>query len=744
MSLLTLAERAFSAAVALTPPQPLTHPQPLIHPQHAPPRTVAHNPTLPPPPEAAGTTTDDELAKLADAQADAAHAGETIEISGEAPPESASSVHLSAEQLRLRLRTQPSDVLRQIPGLVVSQHAGGGKSDQYFIRGFDSDHGTDIAVFSDGVPVNLTSHGHGQGYSDTHWMIPETIDTVDIHKGPYAARYGDFYTAGALELKTVDEVPDHGDATVWIAGSTPTGKASTQFDRFDRRIVGMASPHVRDGDKTLIAVQAAEVDGPFVNEQNYRQGSGLAKYKTRVGSGDLTFEATGYHGTWNQSGQVPSLEVDAGRLDRFGSVDPSEGGLATRASLSASYVVRDDDAHSVFRLMGYGVRNKLKLFSDFTLFARDRVHGDEIRQTDDRYMTGIDASYEKLVESDTVPTLLRFGVQGRYDDTETSLNHAEKRIILPECFDAGPNPCNHTDNRILDAAVYGEADIAPLKWLHVRPGLRVDGFYWNVADLDAKTQSDPMTTQGGTANRTMVGPKLSIEAHADEVMTFFVNGGSGFHSNDARAAVATNGHGSLARALGAEVGVRMVPRARARVSADLWYLHLQSEQVWSGDAGGTEPSDPTRRFGLDLEGSIDATPWLSLDANVTYAKSTIVANQGNGGALALAPRWMGSGGISVHDKLKFLSLRTRGIADRAGNDDASLIAKGYRIFDLVAGRHFGKLNVEVDIANLFDQEWREAQFAESSAVTPTAPIVEQMQYTPGMPLTATLKAAYTF
>ncbi len=163
-----------------------------------------------------------------------------------------------------------------------------------------------------------------------------------------------------------------------------------------------------------------------------------------------------------------------------------------------------------------------------------------------------------------------------------------------------------------------------------------------------------------------------------------------------------------------------------------------------GALGGTEASDPTRRFGLDLEGAVDATSWLSLDANVTWAKSAFVANRGNGGALALAPRWMGSGGVSVHDKRSFVSLRARGIADRAGNEDASLTAEGFLLFELIAGKKFGNLNVELTVANLLNTEWREAQFAEESRVAPDGELVEQMHFTPGMPLTATLKASYTF
>lgn len=166
--------------------------------------------------------------------------------------------------------------------------------------------------------------------------------------------------------------------------------------------------------------------------------------------------------------------------------------------------------------------------------------------------------------------------------------------------------------------------------------------------------------------------------------------------------------------------------------------------MWSGDAGGTEASDPTRRFGLDMEGSVDATSWLKLDANVTWAHATFVANAGNAGALALAPRWMGSGGVTVHDKRGFVSVRTRGIGDRAGNDTGALTAEGYLIFDVMAGTQLGKVDLNVTVNNALDADWREAQFAEESRVSPTAPLVEQMHYTPGMPLTATVTAAYRF
>ena len=212
-----------------------------------------------PEPEISDTDLLEEAERLAEENAKSAD--ETIVIVGDAPAESASSVRLTQDQLRYRSRTQPSDFLRNVPGIMVSQHAGGGKADQIFVRGFDADHGTDVAIFADGVPVNLTSHAHGQGYADTHWMIPETIKSVAVHKGPYAARFGDFYTAGAMELETLDKIEG---PTVWIAaGSSATGPK--RFDNVDRRLVGMASPSIRKGDRSLIALQVAENDGPYVN-----------------------------------------------------------------------------------------------------------------------------------------------------------------------------------------------------------------------------------------------------------------------------------------------------------------------------------------------------------------------------------------------------------------------------------------------------------------------------------------------
>jgi outer membrane receptor protein involved in Fe transport len=687
-------------------------------------------PSAPTPPTAALPSEDDA----------AIRGGETIEIDDTAPAESASSVHITRDDLKYRSVTQVSDILRQVPGLMVSQHAGGGKSDQYFIRGFDADHGTDIAIYADGVPVNMPSHGHGQGYADTHFLIPETIDAVDVHKGPYSARFGDFYTAGAMELKTIDKVDG---PTLWIAGGVPLAGPKA-FDQYNRRIVGMASPELRDNstDKSLLAVEIGDTDGPFENPQHFRQGNALVKWQGNAGPGVLHIEGNWYEAKWNASGQVPESAVDDGTISQFGSLDPSEGGDTSRTTGQIAYTVRDQHGGS-WTAMAYALSYNFRLYSNFTLFARDPVHGDEIEQTDARSTYGLDLKYERHFDAYGHDTWLTVGAQTRNDDVENSLWHDEKRVRLADCFDTGANPCNHTLDRIRNFSGYVEANVHFAPHIHVLPGVRFDQFVWDVDDLNPATSTDPSTQTGGTAGKAIASPKLSIEMEVNDQLDLFANSGYGFHSNDARGNVAAGGNGSIARALGAEAGVRTSYLPHSRFSADFWYLHLDSELVWNGDDGGTNASGPTERYGVDLEGAYNPFPWLRLDANVSLAHSQFVANAGNGNALALAPKLMGQGGVTYIHDIFSLSLRGRGIADRPGNDDNTLTAKGYFIFDLIAAvQPTKKLGINLTVNNLFNQTWREAQFADTSAVTPTSAPIEQMHFTPGIPLTATVTVSY--
>ena len=565
-------------------------------------------------------------------------------------------------------------------------------------------------------------------------MQPETIATIDVHKGPYAARYGDFYTAGAIEMRTIDELDR---PTLWLTGGTElAGPVAGQ--RLSSRLVGIGSHRIGKG-KALVAAELGETDGPFITPQGYRRAAMLAKWQRAIGPGTLKAESTFYTAAWHQSGQIPAAEVAAGRLDRFGSLDPSEGGDSRRASLSVDYGVARPGAQ--WKVRAYAVDYRLQLFSNFTLFARDLVNGDQIEQTDDRFLTGATAAYQKtLGQTGPVQALVTAGVQTRADLVDTGLWHTAKRHRVDDCFDT-MNPCNLSASTIVNLAAYSEADVALYNKLHLLPGLRVDQFIWDVEDRAA----DPMSgTAMASADRAIVSPKLSAVYHASRALDVFANAGRGFHSNDARAAVAAGGDGALASAWGAEVGSRAHPTPALQASFAVWYLHLSSEQVWSGDYGTTEPSDATRRQGIDADLRWDATPWLTLDGNVSIARSSFVANRGNGGALALAPRLMGGGGVSVHQGPSQISLRARGIDRRPANEAGDLQAEGFFLLDVVASHRIGRASLTLTINNLLDATWREAQFAEESRVTPMAALTEDVHFTPGMPLTAllTLGASY--
>ncbi len=656
-------------------------------------------------------------------------AGEIVNIEGTAPAESASSIHLDRAELEERPHEQPSDLFRQVPGLVVAQHAGGGKADQWFIRGFDADHGTDIAVFVDGVPVNLTSHAHGQGYADTHWLIPETVASIDVHKGPYAARFGDFYTAAAVETATIDTVP----GGAMLEASSGIGLAGPEaWKRPSGRLVGMVSPTLADG-TALFAAQVAFTNGPFIDKQDFQNGAVLGTWKRRLGDdGSFTIESTYYQARWNASGQVPSSLVDSGQLDRFGSIDPTEGGTTSRASISSVYEVHDHH-DGTWHLGAYLVGYRLRLYSDFTHFARDPANGDEIEQDDRRSVYGLDAYTLRPHQLGDLHGRLRLGVQARADDVDTELWHVAARQRLFDCFGV-VNPCNDDRDAIRNLGVYAEEEIAPARRVELQAGLRLDQYTWDVDDLNPATAATPATT-GGSAQKMVVNPKLSAIWHATDDVDVFANSGGGYHSNDARAAVASHGNGALARALGAEAGVRVHFGTRFHGSADFWYLQLSSEQVWSGDEGGTVAAGATERYGLDLEGAADLTDWLSVDANVALAHSVFVADAGNGSALALAPKLMGGGGVIAHQGKSFVALRARGIGSRPANDDNTLTAQGYVLVDLIAGTHVDRWDFGVTAVNLLNAAWREAQFADTIATSPGAPAAPQVDFTPGMPLT---------
>lgn len=660
-----------------------------------------------------------------------------------------SSSTVTDRDFLLRPRHTPSDILRVVPGLVTGQHAGGGKADQLFLRGFDADHGTDVAIFVDGVPVNLPSHGHGQGYADLHWLIPEAVESVEIRKGPYFPEYGDFATAGAVELRTRDRFDN---SSVSVEGG--------QFQTF--RVVGIASPDIGTT-HPFLAVEAYGTDGPFQSRQGLRRYNVFGKESFSFSPTDkLSLLVTGYGAQWRASGQIPERWVGCDRpgcISRFGSIDPSEGGSTERQMMLASYQHRGGSTE--FDVGAYGVRYRLSLFSDFTFQARDPRRFDEINQTDDRFYTGFNLRWRRHNEVLGRPLDLTLGASSRFDITDTELAHTQNRVRLPTCFadeetrTEPANPCRFSRTRQSDLAAWLEGDFRPTPWLRLIGALRGDLFVWDVTDLrtsEARGSGENLT---GIAQASTLSPKATAVITLPWRTQLFANFGLGFHSNDGRSAISTEngknpGQGALAQATGAEVGARTrLLEDRLELGVAAWFLHLASEQAYNSDEGSTSPSDPTNRYGLDFEARWRLTRWLFIDADLALARARYTVDRGNGQAVALAPsRVLSAGLMARHPSGLSGALRMRHIGPRAANQEGTLTAAGYTVFDLQASYRVSRFEVGVIVENLFDSAWREAQFNDrtrlaSPPYNEVAPI-EGIHFTPGNPRNARFFATLFF
>ncbi len=643
-------------------------------------------------------------------------------MSGDKSTTAASAFDIRHRDLSLRPRVRPGDILSVVPGLFAVQHAGGGKANQYFLRGFDADHGTDVALFVDGVPINLPSHGHGQGWLDVHFLIPEVVLALSASKGPYQARYGDFATAGAVEIRLADHV--HESTLLAQAGSF--GSARTVF---------VVSPELGDDWSTVIAGEASTSNGPFRNPERFRKVNVFGRATRHLGLGSLSVTWMSYSGGWNASGQVPLRAV--GKIpelpDAFGTIDPTEGGSTQRHQLSVSYGYRRDDDEA--RALLYAIRYQFELFSNFTFFANDADNGDQIAQTDGRTVAGAHWFYRRTRRAMGMSFVSTVGFQARHDAIENTLHATASRKILGTSVDSGVSQTS--------VGVYAEEDVKLLPWLRAIAGVRFDRY--DVAVRDRLERSDGPQTSG-VAGTMLASPKLTVVLSPAPVLDLFLNYGRGFHSNDARGAVRRMDPASptvtlLAVAVGYEAGARLRLFDRVDLGAAVFRLDLESETVWVGDEGTTEARGPTRRIGAELEARVKLTKWLFADADATFTRATFVQNAGNGNAVALAPTRTFSGGIGFkHPKGTFGGLRVRAIAARPATEDRALVADGWTVFDATLGHRFGWFELAADVRNVLNTRWREVQFANESRLRTEPAPVRDIHFTPGWPFTLLVRA----
>lgn len=635
-----------------------------------------------------------------------------IAVSADRPVAASSQQFIPDKEYLLQPQGRPAQVLRLIPGFIAVEHSGGaGKADQYFLRGFDADHGTDVAFFSDGMPINLRSHAHGQGYTDLNFIIPETIEGLDVYKGAYLPEYGDFATAGAVNFKTRELVKD---GVVQLAG----GQFNTQ------RHLLMFSP-TKDKVRTLFAAEGYYTDGPFQNGNRYFRGNLLGKATMNPTSrSELSITGTFHKAQWNGSGEIPLRAVQDGSLDRFGAIDPSEGGKTLRSTARLNYHY-DTTSGGRFFANAYGQYYKFDLFTNFTFFLNDPDNGDGFQQSDRRVMYGGDIGYKqsgRLFDMDGAATI---GFQTRLDDIHARLGPQALRNPLGTRID--------TDISEASYAPFVKVEVQPTPWMRLAGGLRSEVFTFDVRNRCSTCAEQP----AGTTSSGLVLPKANLILGPWFQTELFANYGEGYHSNDARSAV-TPTASPLARAKSYEVGLRSKPWGPDGVEliATLWALDLKQELVFVGDEGTTEIRGASRRRGMEVAARGQVWGPLYFNGSVTWTK----AEFRNGEAIPLAPEVTAYGalllrwpeGLTSQLQATYLGVRPL-IEDRSIRAPSWIDVDLSERYQLPIQLSHGRLEAFLFVQNLFNTKWEQAVFAFESRLRSEAAGVTDIHFVPGNP-----------
>jgi len=634
--------------------------------------------------------------------------------------QAASQGAITAKQLDQRPLMRDGEVLEAVPGLIVTQHSGEGKANQYFLRGFNLDHGTDFATTVAGMPVNMPTHAHGQGYSDLNFLIPELVTGVQFSKGPYYADQGDFATAGSSNINYANVLEQ---AIVHVEGGG---------EGYGRALLA-ASPQVGSG-HVIAALEVAHNDGPWVHPDGYQKWNGVLRYSQGNSVNGFSLTAMGYHGQWNSTDQIPQRAIAEGLVSRFGAIDPTDGGHTYRYSATADWQRASGDGNASTRITAYGIGYDLDLFSNFTYDLNDPVHGDQVEQADHRFVTGAKVSHRRVSRWGGRSVQNTFGVQLRNDDiTNVGLYHTQARVRLDTRSQAA----------VLETAggafVQNEINWAP--WLRTLVGLRADASRFRVDALDA--------ANSGTASAGLVSPKGGVTLGPWKGTELYVNAGLGFHSNDARGTTITQDPDGnpvarvtpLVRGKGAEVGVRTVAIPHLQSAVSVWMLHLDSELVFSGDEGTTEPSRPSARRGVEWANYYSPTKWLVLDGDLSWSRARFTAFDPVGAYVPEAVGTVVSAGATIDGLHKtFGSLRWRYFGPRALIEDNSVQSKATSLVNLQGGYQLRRnVKLSVDVFNIFNAADSDIDYFYTSRL-PGEPLdgVSDIHTHPTLPRTARL------
>jgi opacity protein-like surface antigen len=641
-------------------------------------------------------------------------------------PQLASQMTVSGQDINARPMTRPGEVVEAAPGLVAIEHSDGGKANQYYLRGWNLDHGTDFATFVDDVPVNLPSNVHGQGYTDLNWLIPETVNGVDIRKGPYFADVGDFENAGNIHVSLRDSV----DQNIVSVTAGTLGYTRTLL---------LGSTKIDGGGNLLYAGEFNTYNGPWSTPDDVRKFSGLVRYSQGTATDGFSVTAAGYSNTWNAADQIPLRAISTGQIGLHGELDPTDGGDSSRYSLSAR--MSQSDSNGLWQANVYFVKFTQDLYNNFTWFTVDPTNGDQFHQHEDRFYMGAGASRTINGTLGNLPTETVFGLQTRYDYVTNELSNTIQRQLL--------------NNYLLDhvseanAGIYVQNTMHWTDWFRTTEGWRGDTFAASINSVlqPANSGNDQMTI-GSPKFTATLGPFYKTE--------LFAGVGMGYHSNDARSSVITQVPGNdtpqgasplLVRSRGGEVGIRtkIVPDLDSSVSA--FYIHQGSELFFDGDIGATVAGPASQRTGLEFTNDYRPASWLHIDAdlalararflgfdeaqNATYqsilqglAQNSSPQAQGQQVLLGNAPGnfvfnapWMvASAGVTVGEKTGwFGSLRWRYFSSRPLTEDGTFQSPPFNVINAGVGYRFENgWRIQLDALNLLNSTTDQAGYAYGS------------------------------
>lgn len=630
------------------------------------------------------------------------------------------------QSANINLTLQPvrsaQELLTLVPGLFVAQHAGGGKAEQLFLRGFDIDHGTDVALSVDGMPVNMVSHAHGQGYADFHFVMPEVIEKINFEKGPFDITKGNMATAGSVDFQSREQLEN--------------SFVALEYGQFQHKKI-TAGIKVIENQKSnaYFATDYMQTDNYFDSPQDFKRINLYGKYSSIISPNfKLNLSLSTFQSSWNASGQIPERAVRDNTISRFGAIDDTEGGNTSRTNVQLG-VIQKISPSSTLKSDFFVSSYDFSLFSNFTFFLEDSITGDQIHQTESRKIYGGKTEYKKTFTNENNRIFTVIGGAGfRYDDINNiGLAATTGRTVLRNQIQLGD-----IDETNIFGYISGQLEV---KRFVFNIGLRSDNvtFYYN--------NLKDSVYQPKSLSQTVLLPKASLLFNATENVQLYLKSGIGYHSNDTRIVLDTNNlnRKALPLAYGTDLGTTWKISKNLLFNGALWYLFSEQEFVYVGDAGIVEPSGRSQRYGFDVGLTFQPYKWLFLYSNLNYSYARAYDEPAGQDYIPLAPVFTSNGKVQVNfNNGIFANLSYRYLGDRAAIEDNSIQAKGYFVNDFTIGYQRKSFVFTCIVNNIFNVEWNETQFLTESRLKGEAQSVEEIHYTPGSPFLVRAQIKFLF